>query len=169
MHHKEHAEEAGHHRHHAMPADPFVEKRPSKGCDYERREKELGDGLIKLKVSQRDEVEAGGYDHQPGAEPLHQRLGRAKRGASAKGHSTAVLNATCPANLSHVTSTTGIPFLTTRNFAVESSVAKQSVASANQPNGLQSSARMDVGEGEPAGSHEAGPCRMNLCQNAISR
>ena len=85
MHHKEHAEEAGHHRHHAMPADPFVEKRPSKGCDYERREKEDGDGLIKLKVSQRDEVEAGGYDHQPGAEPLHQRLGRAKRGGEREG------------------------------------------------------------------------------------
>ena len=63
MHHQKHAEEACEDRHHAMPANPFVQQRPGKERDQQRREKEDGDRLVELQVSQRDEIEPGGDDH----------------------------------------------------------------------------------------------------------
>jgi hypothetical protein len=40
-----------------MPADPFVQQRPRKESDQEGREKEDGDRLIELQISERNEVE----------------------------------------------------------------------------------------------------------------
>jgi hypothetical protein len=50
MHHQQHAEEARDDRHHAMPADPFVEQRSRQKRDKQRGEEEDGDGLIELEI-----------------------------------------------------------------------------------------------------------------------
>ena len=79
MHHEQHAEKAGDDGQHAMPANPFAEQRPGKRRDQQRREKEDGDGLVELEISQRDEIEPRGDDHERRADDLDQRLRRAER------------------------------------------------------------------------------------------
>src|SRR3990172_1487537 len=93
-------------------------------------------------------------------------LAERSEGLSANGHSTAALNTTWPTKRSQVTSATGTPSLTMRYLPVESSTAKQSVASAMSPiaftlwRGSVAEARAE------RGVMEACFC-INLCQKAI--
>ena len=88
-----------------------------------------------------------------------------REGRNAKGHKTTALNTTWPAKRSQVTWVTGTCSITTRYLAVESSTAKQTVASTMSPMAL-SLAACSAGEGAWRGVMEARFC-INLCQKAI--
>jgi hypothetical protein len=147
---------------------PFVQKWSGEGRDHQGREEEDGDGLVELEISERNEIEAGGHNHEAGAEPLHQRLGGTERGGQRKRpqHRRAkhhVSGESQPSDFGD-----GNAFLDHEKFRRRVERGEAERGERHQPDRFQSSARMDVGEGEAARRHEAGCCCMNLCQNAIS-
>ena len=106
MHHQQHAKEARDDRHHAMPADPFMEQRSGEKRDEEWGEEEDGDGLIELEILQRDEIEPRCADHDQGPDDLHQGLFRAEgrlegEGPEGRGAEHDVPDETEPGHLQH--------------------------------------------------------------------
>jgi len=78
MHDNQDADEPGDDGDQTMPANPLPKEGTRERCHQERRQEEDGDVLVELKIFQGDEIERRRQDHEPGADELNHRLGRAQ-------------------------------------------------------------------------------------------